>query len=205
MDYASRSAIRLGILAACAVSLMGCSSIRDAAGLGKQSPDEFAVVTKQPLIIPPEFNLRPPRDGAPPTNQVEPTDSAQSALYDDPATAAKRMAGGQYTDAYFDQMEVLLGMRAARMESTESKERASQQPVQPQRQAAPVSAPPTREAPSMSTGRAPSPTKVTLSAAEQEVAYNSRPRDDMTRQEANALYARNKIELQRKKAAGEIV
>jgi hypothetical protein len=98
MDYASKLFVRLGLLAACAVTLIGCDSVRDAAGLGKQSPDEFAVVTKQPLVIPPDYNLRPPRDGAPPTNQIQPTDAAQSALFDDPQAAAKRMTG-EYSDA----------------------------------------------------------------------------------------------------------
>jgi hypothetical protein len=98
MDYASKQTFRAVVLAACAAALMGCQGVRDAAGLGKQSPDEFAVATKQPLIIPPEYNLRPPRDGAPPTNQVQPTDAAQSALFDDPATAAKRMSG-DYSEA----------------------------------------------------------------------------------------------------------
>jgi hypothetical protein len=75
--------------------LMGCQAIRDAAGMSKEGPDEFAVVTKAPLIIPPEFNLRPPKDGAPPTNLVEPTAAAQSALFDsqDPSAAAKTIPG----------------------------------------------------------------------------------------------------------------
>jgi len=98
MVYASKQFVRFGVLAACGVALMGCQSIKDAAGLGKQSPDEFAVVTKQPLVIPPDYNLRPPRDGAPPTNQVQPTDAAQSAIFDDPAAAAKRMSG-DYSEA----------------------------------------------------------------------------------------------------------
>jgi hypothetical protein len=97
MDYRSR--VCLAVLGVSAVALMGCQSIRDAAGLGKEGPDEFAVVTKQPLIIPPEYNLRPPRDGAPPANQVQPVDTAQSVLFDtDPATAAK-MVTGDYSQA----------------------------------------------------------------------------------------------------------
>jgi hypothetical protein len=103
MEYRSRTYLRLAVLGVCAAALMGCQSIRDAAGLGKAGPDEFAVVTKQPLVIPPEYNLRPPRDGAPPTNQVAPTDAAQSALFDnDPATAAKYVTGD------FSQAEKLL-------------------------------------------------------------------------------------------------
>ena len=55
------------ILALCgaALAVSGCSSMRDAAGLTKRSPDEFAVSTKAPLVIPPDFNLRPPMPGAP--------------------------------------------------------------------------------------------------------------------------------------------
>ncbi len=95
MEYGSKQILRLAILAAGAVSLMGCQAFRDASGLGKEQPDEFAVVTKAPLIMPPDYNLRPPRDGAPPVNQVAPTDSAQAALFDstDPAAAAKAMPG----------------------------------------------------------------------------------------------------------------
>jgi hypothetical protein len=74
--------------------LIGCQSIRDAAGISKQPPDEFAVVTKAPLVIPPDFNLRPPKPGAVPTNQVSPTASAEAALYgDDPSSVAAAIAG----------------------------------------------------------------------------------------------------------------
>ena len=47
-----------------AVSLMilltGCSSARDIVGLSKQSPDEFEVVTRAPLSLPPDYGLRVP-------------------------------------------------------------------------------------------------------------------------------------------------
>lgn len=80
---------RLVVLGGAAVLLIGCQSVRSAAGLTKDAPDEFAVVTKAPLVIPPDYNLRPPAPGAAPTNQSSPTDSAQSALFgDDPATIA---------------------------------------------------------------------------------------------------------------------
>jgi hypothetical protein len=82
--------IRLALLGGAAVALIGCQSIRDAAGVTKSPPDEFAVVTKAPLVIPPDFNLRPPKPGAAPTNQSSPTDSAQDALFGatDPAALA---------------------------------------------------------------------------------------------------------------------
>ena len=99
MEYRSRAYLRIAVLGVSAAALMGCGSIREAAGLGKQGPDEFAVVTKQPLVIPPEYNLRPPRDGAPPTNQVAPTDAAQSALFDTDPTAAAKYVTGDYSQA----------------------------------------------------------------------------------------------------------
>jgi len=61
--------------------LAGCDTIRSAAGQDKQPPDEFAVVTKAPLIIPPDYNLRPPKPGAAPQNEVEPSEAAQQSLF----------------------------------------------------------------------------------------------------------------------------
>jgi hypothetical protein len=87
------------LLAATAcVALSGCDTLRREAGLTKQAPDEFAVVTKAPLIIPPNFNLHPPAPGAPPLNQQDPTSNAEAALFNsnDPTTVAAGM-GGNFT------------------------------------------------------------------------------------------------------------
>lgn len=87
-------AVCVAALSGMALSLIGCDSLREAAGVTKEPPDEFAVVTKSPLVIPPDFNLRPPKPGAAPTNQTSPTQAAQSALYaDDPAAAAAALPG----------------------------------------------------------------------------------------------------------------
>ncbi|HEY4124139.1 MAG TPA: DUF3035 domain-containing protein [Rhizomicrobium sp.] len=81
-------------LACAAVALSGCDSIRSAAGMTKSAPDEFAVVTKAPLIMPPDFNLRPPRPGAAPLNQTLPTQAAQASLFSsDPAAVATTITG----------------------------------------------------------------------------------------------------------------
>jgi hypothetical protein len=99
MDGRVRVASRLMALGGLAVLLVGCQSIREAAGITKEPPDEFAVVTKAPLVIPPEFNLKPPKPGASPSNQVSPTASAQEALYgDDPNVIAAGMPK-TYSDA----------------------------------------------------------------------------------------------------------
>ena len=92
------SAFRLTALGLLLAGLAGCSmfsGLRDEAGLTKQPPDEFAVTTKAPLIIPPDFNLKPPSPGAAPLNQTDPTSSAETALFanQDPQVAAQQMQG----------------------------------------------------------------------------------------------------------------
>ena len=82
------------LLAGAAAMLAGCDTIRDATGADKQPPDEFAVLTKAPLIIPPDYNLHPPKPGAAPLNQSEPTETAQQSLFGaDTATIARAMPG----------------------------------------------------------------------------------------------------------------
>lgn len=78
-----RLGLRLaGLLAVLALPLAtgGCDSTRDALGLTKKSPDEFAVVTKAPLVLPPEFGLRPPQPGAPRPQDIQARDRARAAL-----------------------------------------------------------------------------------------------------------------------------
>jgi hypothetical protein len=50
------------ILAACAAA-SGCTQFSQAIGAEKVAPDEFRVVTRAPLSVPPDFGLRPPRPG----------------------------------------------------------------------------------------------------------------------------------------------
>jgi len=50
------------------------------AGGPNPGPDEFAVVTRAPLSLPPDFGLRPPRPGAARPNEVSPRDDAQKGL-----------------------------------------------------------------------------------------------------------------------------
>lgn len=63
-----------------AFTLSACENARDAIGIGKQSPDEFAVVTRAPLSMPPDFGLRPPRPGAERPQEKKITDSARDLL-----------------------------------------------------------------------------------------------------------------------------
>jgi hypothetical protein len=47
-----------------APALSGCGEVRNALGYDKKPPDEFAVVARAPLSVPPNFQLRPPEPGA---------------------------------------------------------------------------------------------------------------------------------------------
>jgi hypothetical protein len=63
------------------VLLAGCStSVKQAIGLEAQAPDEFAVESRAPLTVPPEFDLRPPAPGAPRPQDTSPAASAQQAI-----------------------------------------------------------------------------------------------------------------------------
>ncbi len=57
-----KPAYRLFVVFVCA-ALAGCGSngdVKEALGLNRQAPDEFRVLQRPPLSVPPEFNLRPP-------------------------------------------------------------------------------------------------------------------------------------------------
>jgi len=47
-----------------ALLLPGCTDLKRSIGLEKTSPDEFAVESRAPLEMPPDFDLRPPQPGA---------------------------------------------------------------------------------------------------------------------------------------------
>lgn len=73
-----------GAIVAVSFGLAACStdSLKDSLGYGKQAPDEFAIVTKAPLVFPPDFSLRPPQPGVarPQEANFEPNIVAQKAL-----------------------------------------------------------------------------------------------------------------------------
>lgn len=78
-----KSTLRLGMgaLAVVIAGTSGCSSVSDAMGSSKHSPDEFAVVTKAPLVMPPDFSLRPPRPGARRPQEGDASQEAANAVF----------------------------------------------------------------------------------------------------------------------------
>ena len=76
----AQSAILAAGLAALGMGLSGCQSAGRALGITKVTPDEFRVVTKAPLTVPPDYSLRPPTPGEPRPQELQPESAARSAL-----------------------------------------------------------------------------------------------------------------------------
>ncbi len=96
-------------LTAVAAGLGGCEQARNAIGLEKQVPDEFAVVARAPLSIPPDFRLRVPVPGAPRPQEATTRDAARNLLINGSARSARRRA---VTPGRFSPGEVALLKRA---------------------------------------------------------------------------------------------
>ena len=60
--------------------LVGCTSTQKALGMSKVTPDEFRIVTKAPLVVPPDYALRPPAPGEPRPQELQPESVARNAL-----------------------------------------------------------------------------------------------------------------------------
>lgn len=77
------------LVAALALSACIPEVVREGLGMGKQPPDEFQVVERAPLSLPPDFDLRPPKPGVARPQQVDIRKQAEEVLMGE-AAAAKR-------------------------------------------------------------------------------------------------------------------
>lgn len=89
------TATRLAAPFAVAVLLSGCGDgqLTRTFGLVRDTPDEFSVVTRAPLSLPPDYALRPPQPGAPRPQEQSARAEAESALVPDTALLGPRPAG----------------------------------------------------------------------------------------------------------------
>ena len=71
----------LALAASAAVLLAGCAS---GGPFGRSGPDEFAVARNQPLVVPPDFALTPPRPGEAESTATDPRGQALQALFGGP-------------------------------------------------------------------------------------------------------------------------
>lgn len=70
----------VAVAAVVMLSLSGCSDAKKALGWTKTPPDEFSVVSRAPLSVPPQFQLRPPEPGAVRPQEGTAREQARGAL-----------------------------------------------------------------------------------------------------------------------------
>lgn len=88
---------RLLMIAGLALALSACGGFRENLGLTKQSPDEFRVVSRAPLTLPPDYNLRPPEPGAPRPQVGTAAQQAERAVFANSQNAAAQTSTGART------------------------------------------------------------------------------------------------------------
>lgn len=77
--------------AACVLALNACSTAKKQLGLTHKAPDEFAVVKRAPLEMPPQYSALPvPQPGAPRPQEMATDEQARQAMFgeDKPVEAA---------------------------------------------------------------------------------------------------------------------
>lgn len=92
-----RKSLTLGtaLIVLAGLGVSGCSSVKDALGTTKYPPDEFTVVAKTPLIIPPDYNLRPPGSSNPSPHEVDSSMIALQALFPDANPVLAKASPGE--------------------------------------------------------------------------------------------------------------
>ena len=82
----------LAIIMLFSLTLNACSnSAKQALGLNRKAPDEFTVISRAPLTIPPVFNMRPPKPGEVRPQEGTTLDAAKEALVSSSANLEKNV------------------------------------------------------------------------------------------------------------------
>ena len=100
MRKGANARVFLGVagVALATAGLTGCDAARESFGFTKQAPDEFEVVTRAPLVIPPDFGLRPPQPGAQRPQEKDIRDQARETVTGrNPATSDAQVASASAT------------------------------------------------------------------------------------------------------------
>jgi hypothetical protein len=79
-DFARRGPFLLVVALLCSTSLLAGCGFRQLIGLDRTGPDEFAVESRAPLTIPPDFDLRPPAPGTGRPQEVSAANKAKTAI-----------------------------------------------------------------------------------------------------------------------------
>ena len=90
-----RSVVPVAALLMAATVLSACGGdVRQAFGLDRATPDEFAVVPRAPLTLPPDYALRPPAPGAPRPQEEATRTTARRTVIGGPDPAPQLAAAG---------------------------------------------------------------------------------------------------------------
>lgn len=87
-----KAVLVLGLVAA-AGTLASCGGRKGGVFAGRSGPDEFLVARQQPLVIPPDFALNPPKPGAPRPQEADSSTQALQALFGGQAQRSPVEAG----------------------------------------------------------------------------------------------------------------
>ncbi|HTK84970.1 MAG TPA: DUF3035 domain-containing protein [Patescibacteria group bacterium] len=86
--------LNLLITASLSVLLLGgCGNVKKNLGLERSAPDEFTVVHRAPLSMPPDYGLRPPTPGAPRPQDAISEQQAKTAVFGGNAGTAETPHG----------------------------------------------------------------------------------------------------------------
>ena len=75
--------LKISTIALLGFAVTGCASASKSLGLTKSAPNEFNILTKAPLVVPPEYNLRPPQLGESSSENNYSQEAARKALVGD--------------------------------------------------------------------------------------------------------------------------
>lgn len=112
--------IAAAFLVAGSLLASGCEQARDAIGLEKQAPDEFSVVTRAPLSVPPDFGLRPPAPGTKRPQEQSVRNQARDTLLRDAARNDRSAAQAAAESGKFSPGEAALLSRAGALSADPS-------------------------------------------------------------------------------------
>lgn len=111
--FTSRGALLAALGLASSVALGGCerksATVQEALGYERAGPDEMAVIKRPPLIVPPDFNLRPPRPGDQALAQEAASEATRKTLLGPSASAETSPAEGEASPAGKDARAILTG------------------------------------------------------------------------------------------------
>lgn len=88
MMASARSSYRLLSVCVLCATLAACGNVKQQLGLARNSPDEFTVVQRAPLSMPPDYTLRPPEPGARPLSEQNVAANTRASVFGSSADAA---------------------------------------------------------------------------------------------------------------------